>query len=130
MSLELSLEEYQNIIVITLNGILQPDNANFLQSSLDGLVRDGFSRFVLDCTQLKSINSDGLAVLYDLFLELPPSGKIVLCNANRRIQGILNISGLGHYLVCVESRDTAMKAARNDIGHLDLDWHEGQHPNR
>lgn len=127
MSLELALEEYQDIVVITLDGIVQPDNADFLHNSLNALSRDGYSRFVLDCTQLKSINSDGLAVLYDLFLELPPNGKIVLCNANRRIRGLLDISGLGHYLPCVESRETAMKTIRNEIGHLDLDWTEEHH---
>lgn len=126
MSLELKLEEYQEVIVIALNGIVQPNNATFLQNSLDSLVKDGFSHFVLDCTHLKSINSDGLAVLYDLFLDLPPNGKIVLCNANRRIRGLLDISGLGHYLPYLESRDTAMKSVRNGIGHLDLDWQEAR----
>ena len=113
MSLELALEEYQDVVVVALDGVVQPSNAAFLRNSLKTLARDGYFRFVLDCTQLRSVNSDGLSILYDMFLSLPPDGKIVLCNANQNIRTLLDISGLGHYLHCVENRDAAMQTLRD-----------------
>ncbi|CAM3549205.1 STAS domain-containing protein [Parendozoicomonas haliclonae] len=111
MALELYLEEYHELAVITLEGALLASNADYLQNAVTLLLEDGYSRIVIDCEDLISMNSDGLAVLSDLVRELSSresEGRLVLCNVSTRIRGLIHLSGLDQFLETVSGKNHAI----------------------
>ncbi len=111
MALELTLEEYHELAVIGLAGNIRASNADLLQETIDILMDDGHSRIVIDCQDLVSMNSDGLAVLSDLVRNLTcqcEEGRLVLCNVNPRIHGLLHLSGLDQFVETVSGKDEAI----------------------
>ena len=113
MALELILEEYRDLAVVALEGSVQASNAGFLLDTMEALLDDGHTRFVLDCRGLSSISSDGLAVLVDLLEQMEPEGKLVLCHASQKIRNLLELSGLDRFIEYIENRDDAIKRVRH-----------------
>ena len=111
MALELTLEEYHELAVIGLAGNIRANNADLLQDTIDMLMGDGHSRIVIDCQDLISMNSDGLAVLSDLVRSLTcqrEEGRIVLCNVSSGVRDLLHLSGLDQFIETVSGKGEAM----------------------
>ncbi len=114
MALELYLEEYHNLVVLTLEGAVLSSNAQHLQSAIDLLLENGYSRIILDCQTLVSINSAGLAVLSELVRILTSkknAGRVVLCHVAPAIQELLQLSGLDQFIDTVPARGDAFDRA-------------------
>ncbi len=110
MALELTLEEYQDMTVVTLEGYIRAGNAEFLQDTFSMLLEEGHARIVLDCRGLISMNSNGLAVLSELVrATMADGGKVVLCNASPRIIDLLDISGLDQFIETAPGKSEAMR---------------------
>lgn len=111
MALELHLEEYHEIAVLSLAGAIIASDTEYLQGALDFLLENGYSRIVIDCKTLVSINSTGLAALCELVRILTKDKKesrVVLCNVAPRIQNLLRVSGLDQFIQTTANRDDAL----------------------
>ena len=109
MALELSLEEHQELAIIALDGNVRASNADLLQDTIDMLIDDGYSRIILDCEGLISMNSDGLAVLSDLVKYMQGRGRLVLCSVKKPVQDLLHISGLDMFIESESGKDDAIR---------------------
>ena len=112
MSLELYLEEHNEIAVLTLKGAILANSTEHLKNAIDILLENGYSRIVIDCKALVSINSSGLATLYELVRTLTnhnDEGRVVLCHVAPQIQELLQISGLDRFIQTTADRDDALE---------------------
>ncbi|WP_281646807.1 STAS domain-containing protein [Parendozoicomonas sp. Alg238-R29] len=109
MALELTLEEYQELAIIALDGNIRATNADRLQNTIDTLVEDGHSRIILDCRGLISMNSDGLAILSDLVRYMRGRGRLVLCHVSQPILDLLHISGLDSFIETTSGKNEAIR---------------------
>ncbi len=111
MALELYIEEYHELAVLTLAGTVLASTASYLQETVTTLLQNGHTRIVIDCENLISINSDGLAILSDLVRILASNeieGRIVLCNTSTNIRDLIHLSGLDQFIETVPDKGDAI----------------------
>ena len=111
MALELYLEEYHELAVITLEGAIRASTADQLQGVVDKLLNGGHTRIVIDCHNLVSLGSQGLAIISDLVRVLTSTeieGRIVLCNVSPGIKELIHLSGLDQFIETVSGKGNAI----------------------
>jgi anti-anti-sigma factor len=82
-----------------------------LEKSLRLALAEGYSRVVLDLSQVSLFAAKGVAVLTDAHeLALTRAVELTLVVANREVRRVLEITGVDKLLSCHTSLDTALGA--------------------
>lgn len=82
------------VCVVTPGGEIDLASAPLLKSSLVGLLDEGYTRFVLDLSALRYLDSTGLGVLIAFSRRLTDDGQVVLAHAPSSVLGLLDLTGL------------------------------------
>ncbi len=94
--MDVSIDELNGIQVIRLNGSLDARSANGFRDRLSGLITNGATRFVVDASQLRFVDSRGLGTLiYLRRFARQGKGDVRIAAAGREMLEVLDISGLG-----------------------------------
>jgi anti-sigma B factor antagonist len=94
-SLEVShVDGGDGVCVVTPVGEIDLASAPKLKSSLVGLLDHGFTRFVLDLSAVRYLDSTGLGVLIAFSRRLTGDGHVVLAEAPETVISLLELTGL------------------------------------
>jgi anti-sigma B factor antagonist len=110
------------VCIVTPAGEIDLATAPAFKSRLVGLLSEGFSRFVVDLSQVGYLDSTGLGVLIAFSRRLTEDGVIALAQPPASVSALLEITGLDATFEVFPTLDEALAYAR---GHGDGDG-EGQ----
>ncbi len=82
------------VCVVTPAGEIDLASAPRLKSSLVALLDEGFTRFVLDLSEVRYLDSTGLGVLIAFSRRLADDRQVVLAQAPAPVLGLLELTGL------------------------------------
>lgn len=98
--------------VLTPAGELDHDTAELFRDPLDQAVADGYSRLVVDCTQLDFCDSTGLNVLLGARLKAEAAGGAVhLAGMRPAVARVFEITGAGAVFTVHPDLDSALSSA-------------------
>ena len=93
MSLTVSLDD--ETVVIAVHGDVDCATCNKLRHVIHGILATGVDSIVLDCTDLKFMDSSGLGVVAETVRHLQGrGGSLTLCNTNDTIRRLFTITGV------------------------------------
>jgi len=108
---EIDVEERGDAVIVTPEDRLDLLGYLELEEALGELVREGHRRLVLDLQSVGFMNSTAMAVVHRYSLQTKEmGGGLVLANANRSVQGVLDLGGLSELVTICETVDAAVKA--------------------
>jgi anti-sigma B factor antagonist len=102
------------VCVVTITGEVDLATAPRLKSSLLELLDEGFSRFVLDLSAVRYLDSTGLGVLIAFSRRLPEEGRIVLAHTPEPVLSLLELTGLDAQFQTLASVEDALAQLRGD----------------
>ena len=82
------------VCVVTPAGEIDLATAPLLKSRLVGLLGEGYTRFVVDLSTVRYLDSTGLGVLVAFSRRLKDGGLIALAQAPGPVLGLLQLTGL------------------------------------
>ena len=107
--MDIKLEVVDGVNVASLEGEINVTNAMELKKVFGDALKDGATKVVVDFAQVSFIDSSGLAVLIELLNHLQEvQGKLHLCNVNRKITGIFEITKIHKMMDIYDSREMAL----------------------
>ncbi len=110
MELNIELKETIAIINISCKILGTPADSKEFESQIKELLDKNIKKVVLDLSEVKRVNSTGLAILITGFhLMTNSGGSIVLAKLNDFVKGALTITKLDNVFECYDSLDEAVK---------------------
>lgn len=108
--LKISQEEKNGLLILHLEGRLDPVTAPTAEEQLLNLVSNGISQVILDCSKTDYVGSAGIRFLFAVSNSLRNiGGKLVLCSVNPRAMHVLKMSEFDKVLEIVTNVDEAVK---------------------
>jgi anti-sigma B factor antagonist len=102
------------VCVVTPAGEIDLASAPRLKASLVEQLEAGFTRFVVDLSQARYLDSTGLGVLVAFSRRLTDDGRIVLAQAPGAVLGLLELTGLDAQFASFPSVEGAVAEVRGD----------------
>lgn len=110
VSMEIRLEKVNDVTVVVLEGEINVTNSNELRNQFIKIAQGGCNKVVGDFKDVTFIDSSGLATLIEMFQRLKAAGgKLRLCNVNKKICGIFEITKVHKLINILDSREEALK---------------------
>lgn len=109
--MKFNIQRKNNVNILSLEGnlISEYDNKSLLEE-IDATITNKSSKFVIDLTNLRSLNSSGLGILITILTKARKAGgDVVIANVSDAIQKLLLITKLNTVFVIAESFDDAVK---------------------
>jgi anti-sigma B factor antagonist len=106
----LGVEALEQAVVVRLGGELDLYNADQVRVALDGAIRDGTGRVVVDLAEVEFADSTALGVLLEARSKLS-AGGLLLAAPRDEIKRALEVSGLDRHLAVHGSVDAALAAS-------------------
>lgn len=98
MELTINLESYQNCTLLMLDGDINTSTIQILENGIKNATKTDNNHIVLDCTLLKSINSDGLRLLLHCQVQLAGHYYLSLHNVSSEVASLMELSGIIHFI--------------------------------
>ena len=110
MVFEYKINNSNEIPVIEMTGeLIDRKQADNLIAEIDKQIADGKSKFVLDMSQLKYINSSGLSVLIILLTKARKNdGDIAISNVTQKVKELLVITKLNSVFAVTKDVESAI----------------------
>lgn len=115
-ALSLSHRDCSGICVVTPDGEIDLATAPALKSGLTALLAENYSRFVLDLSAVRYIDSTGLGVLVGFVRRLPVDGLMTIAAAPPRARRLLELTGLDHRFDTFATVEDALTSIRRGVG--------------
>ena len=115
--LNLSVENRNDVAVVTVDGPV--DSATFAQfkETLDPLVKRRGATVLLDCSNMSYVNSTTLGLLLAYHRSaLVNMGRFALCGVNAKVVRTMELLGVGKRLRTYDSREEAVSDLSNSKG--------------
>lgn len=111
MIFEYEITKEAALATIKLKGeLIEKNQANELIKEAEDLSASGCSKWAIDMSDLKYMNSNGLNTLIQLLTKARKvGGEAVLYNLNKKIQELILITKLNTLFKVTDSRDSALK---------------------
>jgi len=109
MGLDISYTQHCDAVIINLEGIVNTYNAEKLGFVIKIQLGEGIRKFIFDCSNLKCLDSNGLAVIYHLYLDIFDTGTIIINSANNSVKRLLAITEIDNQMFFTESLEFAKK---------------------
>jgi len=111
--MEVNVEMIDKITVIELNGDLDSNSANQVQSKILSLANEN-SRILLDMTNVKYMSSAGLRLLLLLYRQVREQvGHIAITGLNDEVKDVMAITGFLDFFAIFDSRKAGLAALRH-----------------
>lgn len=110
MKLHMEMVRNQATLIVRLNGELDHHTADEIRMRMDEEIMRGDCRhLVLSLKSLQFMDSSGLGVLLGRYkLIKQKGGKMVLCDVNRQVYRLLEMSGLFKIMSIYENESAAL----------------------
>ena len=107
--MNISTEQAEGVTIIAFEGSLDTNTAADAQVRLNGLVRGGATKLLIDFAALEYISSAGIGVVVATAKKLSPAGgSLRLCGLNETVSQIFEITGLNKVFRIFEDRRQAL----------------------
>lgn len=111
MVLEYKIDAEKDYQILSLTGeLIDKNQAIDLIKSVEGLLDAGKTKWVIDLTDLKYMNSSGLNVLIQLLSKTRTrGGESVICHVSKKVNDLLIITKLNTLFKITDSKEDAFK---------------------
>lgn len=107
--MEISLQEYKRVAVITVVGRIDSATAGELESTMRSVMDNGHKHLVLDLAAVDFLSSSGLRVMVTAMKNLRKgAGDLTIAQPSERVASSLSIAGLDTLFKTFESREAAI----------------------
>lgn len=108
---QIQIEKINDVVILTLDGEVNITSSIKLREVFIKLPKEGANKVVVDFEKVTFIDSSGLATFIEMVQRLKEiNGKIVLCNVNKKIRGLFEITKVHKLIEMHENREAAIKA--------------------
>ncbi|MBF0521979.1 MAG: STAS domain-containing protein [Candidatus Omnitrophica bacterium] len=108
--MKILVEKISGITVVTMDGELSVDNSIALRESFLKMLKEGSTKVLVDFEKVTFVCSAGLATLIEMMQMLKKSGgKLAICNVNKDVKGLFEITKIHKLIPIYEHREMAMK---------------------
>jgi anti-sigma B factor antagonist len=107
------LECHGDICVLRLHGrFATGQDSAYLRGRTEEIKQSGASKVLADFSQVDYIDSTGMGFLIGIYTSVVkmPSGRFVLCNLNRRVREVLELTRLANVMTIYANEETALRA--------------------
>ena len=103
-----------NIYILVPRGRLDAATSPQFQDKLFGLIDQGQTEFLIDCSQLEYVSSAGLRVFFQAAYKMEDlAGKIVFCSLSSHVKKVFDMVELSsECLVCASEEDAFKEMER------------------
>ncbi len=125
MALTINLEEHHNHYLLEVIGSIDAENAEIIAKAMDKVINDSHKHLLLDCTQLHSINSEGLKALMTARRLMSFFRMIIICNLSASVAALLEFSGIHHFIPLLPDifeAETMLQELEYSQGHIAIDY--------
>ena len=119
MSISVSWQRQDGVLIGTLDGRIDGGNANEFQSALEAGIEPGDSTLILDFANVSFVSSAGLRVALVIARRFNETGrkvgvwpgrKFAICALSEPVREVFAMSGLDQLIAIYESRAEAIRA--------------------
>ena len=104
------VEQLNDVHLVVLEGEINVNNAIEFKGAFSKVIESGGKLVLVDFENVIFIDSSGLAVLIDTVRCLQEvDGQLRLCNVNRKIKGIFEITKMHKLMHICDSRESGLK---------------------
>jgi anti-anti-sigma factor len=84
----------------------------YLRNRTEEIKKSGSSKVLADFSQVDYIDSTGMGFLIGIYTSVmkTPNGRFVLCNLNRRVREVLELTRLANVMSIYATEEAAMRA--------------------
>ncbi|MBF0384307.1 MAG: STAS domain-containing protein [Candidatus Omnitrophica bacterium] len=108
--MKIKVDLINGINVVALDGELNVEDSIKLRDSFIKLLKAGASKVIVDFEKVGFVGSSGLATLIEMTQMLKKAnGKFNICNVNKEIRGIFEITKMHKMISIHDNRETALK---------------------
>ncbi|MBF0618650.1 MAG: STAS domain-containing protein [Candidatus Omnitrophica bacterium] len=108
--MDIKVTRNNDFLILMLNGEINADNVAQLRDVFMPIVSEKINKVILDFETVSFMDSSGLASLIELVQKLRKvNGKLSLCNVNKDIRGVLEITKVHKIVAIHDSMDQALK---------------------
>lgn len=111
--MQVSLSKAGDYSVVTIEGRIDTVSAPEFEKSLEGWIREGQTRFLLDLSKLEYISSAGLrSVLIAGKTARANGGRVCCCGLTGLVKQVFDVSGFSALIPVFDSVDAALEEER------------------
>ncbi|EFM09840.1 MULTISPECIES: anti-sigma F factor antagonist [Paenibacillus] len=110
MSLQVELEHRRNVLIVRLKGELDHHSADVVRYKMEDSIMNGnVDHVVLSLKELLFMDSSGLGVILGRYKQLKAKGgKMAVCDVNKSVYRLLELSGLFKILAIHDNERSAL----------------------
>ncbi|MNG13226.1 Anti-sigma F factor antagonist [compost metagenome] len=110
MSLQVELEHQRNVLIVRLRGELDHHTADVVRFRMeDAIMKGTVDHVVLSMRDLNFMDSSGLGVILGRYKQLKAKGgKMAVCDVNKNVYRLLELSGLFKILAVHDNERSAL----------------------
>jgi anti-anti-sigma factor len=102
-----------DVCVLRLHGrFATGQDSTYLRGRTEDIKKSGASKVLADFSQVDYIDSTGIGFLIGIYTSVMKSadGRFVLCNLNRRVREVLELTRLANVMAIYANEEAAMRA--------------------
>jgi len=106
-------ECHGDLCVLRLHGrFATGQDSAYLRGRTEDIKKSGASKVLADFSQVDYIDSTGIGFLIGIYTSVVklPDGRFVLCNLNRRVREVLELTRLANVMAIFSNEEAAMRA--------------------
>jgi len=107
------LESLGDVCVLRLHGrFATGQDSAYLRGRTEEIKSSGTSKVLADFSEVDYIDSTGMGFLIGIYTSVVriPNGRFVLCNLNRRVREVLELTRLANVMTIYANEEAAMRA--------------------
>jgi len=97
------------VAIVEIEGFLDAHTAQDFEKAIEGWLRDGYARFVLDAAKLRYISSAGIGSVMRLVQEARRrEGEVIMLKPPEKVFGVLELLGFSEIITFSDTLDEAL----------------------
>jgi len=112
VSVVANIERIQNAIIVRLHGELDHHSADRVRSLIEeAMMKGSVKHLVMDLHYLSFMDSSGIGVILGRYKQVKAKGgKLIICNVNRSVNKLLELSGLFKIIELHDDENSALSS--------------------
>jgi anti-sigma B factor antagonist len=106
--MEIQIQEYKRVAVVTISGRIDSSSSADLETSLQALVDKGKRNLVLDLSKVEFLSSSGLRVIVNAYKACKEVGQLCVAQPSERAASSLSIAGIDTLFKVYPTREAAI----------------------
>ena len=103
--------EEKGILLLKIAGFIDASNINLFDRQIHEQMKKGYSKIVLDCSELQYLNSSALGILLEAHqIAVKHQGGIRILNLPRKIEKTFEILGFTEYFQIFSEEKKALQS--------------------